>query len=166
MIGSGHLRIIRRADRAYDKSGRIAAMLAADLNYGIPDIELPWNGGTINPSCFAGHQLLVLFLPAEQERKAAWFDACTSLSQELPATDAWLLVIGTAPAAAAEGCPFPIALDRDGKAWDAFRNLADGRGLDRRDGATFLFARGGALLRAWAGRAEPGTVAGVLANRR
>jgi hypothetical protein len=39
-------------------------MTTTQLNYGIPDVELSWScGGSVNPSCFAGHQLVVLFLP-------------------------------------------------------------------------------------------------------
>jgi peroxiredoxin len=36
--------------------------MSATRNYGIPDIELPLpKGGTVNPSDFAGHELVVLF---------------------------------------------------------------------------------------------------------
>ena len=38
--------------------------------FGVPNIDLPWScGGTVNPSCFAGHQLLVLFLPTDNESR-------------------------------------------------------------------------------------------------
>ena len=56
-------------------------MLAARLNFGIPNVDLPLGcGGTVNPSCFAGHQLVVLFLPADATKRVAEFESYDGLS--------------------------------------------------------------------------------------
>ena len=70
-------------------------MDATEARYGIPDIDLPWScGGTVNPSCFAGHQLVVLFLPTDPGQGRAEFMSYDKLAGELAGSDAWYLVIG------------------------------------------------------------------------
>jgi len=127
----------------------------SELTFGIPDIELPWNrGGTVKPSCFAGHQLIVLFLPADAVQQAAELAAYEEFAPDFPETDAWFLSVGgNLPSGLADRTNLPIALDQDGAAWRAFEKVANQASkLDRSKGATFLFTRGGAFHRAWPGQ--------------
>jgi hypothetical protein len=108
-------------------------------------------GGTVNPSAFAGHVLVVLFCPASAPKGAEDFaDPGCALS----AYDGWLLRIRM-PAGVTEQrspCAGAEAVDADGTAWAAFRGIAPaGLELDPSKGATFLFARGGSLERVWPG---------------
>lgn len=158
---SGELRIIRRRRDVY-----LVWMLATQLNFGIPDVDLPWScGGTVNPSCFVGHQLLVLFLPADEGRQAAELDSYAKLAEELVDTDAWFLVIGSEGSKASPEPGIPIALDRDGKAWQAFTKVAKAARLDRSQGAVFLFTRGGAFHRLWPGQGNSSQVVQELLSR-
>ena len=92
-------------------------MLTTRLKYGIPDIELSWScGGSVNPSCFAGHQLVVLFLPQDRDQQRAEFESYDKLAEELSGTDAWFLVIGDETHIEGDA-KTPVALDPDGKAW-------------------------------------------------
>jgi hypothetical protein len=142
-------------------------MLATELNFGIPNIDLPWScGGTVNPSCFAGHQLLVLFLPTDERQQAAEFASYDELAEDLAGTDAWFLVIGTDNAKSPEERKIPIALDRDGKAWQAFKKVAKKSKLNRSEGAAFLFTRGGAFHRVWPGQGYAREVLQELLSRR
>lgn len=138
-------------------------MLATDLNFGIPDVDLTWTcGGTVNPSCFAGHQLVVLFLPMDAKEAAAELASYDWLADEFAGIDAWYLVVGTGPAPPAhEG---PIALDREDAAWAAFNKLAKLQ-LDRQNGAAFLFTRGGSLHRVWGGVGHATEVVAELQTR-
>lgn len=140
-----------------------ARMLASELNFGIPDMDLPRScGGTVNPSCFVGHQLLVLFLPAGEREAAAEFESYEKVADELAGTDAWFLIIGSERAIGSE---VPIALDPDGKAWQAFTKLAKGAELERARGAVFFFTRGGAFHRVWSGQGHSSEVIRELLSR-
>jgi hypothetical protein len=111
-------------------------MLATKLNFGIPNIDLPWScGGTINPGCFAGHQLIVLFLPTDEGQQSAEFDSYERLASELSGTDAWFLVVGTEAVKDSKERRVPVAFDPDGRAWRAFTKLANQTDLNRADGA-------------------------------
>ena len=128
-------------------------MLAAELTFGIPNIDLPWScGGTVNPSSFAGHQLLVLFLPTRQRDAAAEFDSYEKLIDNLAETDAWFLVIGKKASRGSEKQRIPIATDPNEKAWKAFNKIAKRTDLDRKEGAAFLFSRGGGFHQVWPGQ--------------
>lgn len=129
-------------------------MLASKLNFGIPDVDLTWScGGTVNPSCFAGHQLVVLFLPTDPERQAAELSSYEKHADDFAGSDAWFLVIGTAPPEGRKKYATPITFDHDDIAWHGFTTLErpDHSALSRQDGAVFLFTRGGGLQRVWAG---------------
>jgi hypothetical protein len=128
-------------------------MVASELRFGIPDVDLTWScGGTVNPSCFVGHQLFVLFLPTDDERQAAELTSYDALADAFAGTDAWFLVIGRAETFPLLHRSTPIAFDPDGAAWSAFKKLAQGKlTSERADGAAFLFTRGGALYRVWNG---------------
>ena len=141
-------------------------MLANQLNFGIPNVELQWScGGTVNPGCFAGHQLVVLFLPVDPRQLAEELDSYAACADEFGGSDAWFLAIGQGRAdQAARFRTTPIAIDRDGAAWQAFNRLAK-RKLDRAEGATFLFTRGGSLHRVWPGRGHAPEVLAELLTR-
>jgi len=140
-------------------------MLASELKFGIPDIDLQWTcGGSVNPSCFAGHQLLVLFLPTDVRRQSAEFDSYEKLSDEIAGTDAWFLVVGATSAQGQQQRKVPVALDPTGKAWAAFNKVAKVR-LDRAEGAAFLFTRGGAFHRVWTGQGHAPEVVRELLSR-
>jgi len=128
-------------------------MVASELRFGVPDVDLTWScGGTVNPSCFVGHQLFVLFLPTDPEREAAELKSYDALADAFAGTDAWFLVIGPKKTFPMLHRSTPIAFDPDGAAWSAFRKVAEGKlTSERKDGAAFLFTRGGALHRVWNG---------------
>jgi peroxiredoxin len=143
-------------------------MVDSELNFGVPNIELPWNcGGTVNPSCFVGHQLVVLFLPVNATQRAAEFAAYEMLADEFAGTDAWFLTIADRPSPGASDRPrIPVAVDRDGGAWRAFAKLAEpATELNRDKGAAFLFSRGGAFRQAWPGQGHAREVMDELLSR-
>ena len=127
-------------------------MSAAHLRFGIPDIDLPLaGGGTVNPSAFAGHILVVQFRPVGRPPEPGDFSGRDCSLSEY---DGWLLRIrasrdvpdGGVPCAGSE------AVDDDDRAWTAFRQIVPSAlELDRSEGATLLFARGGSLERVWPG---------------
>lgn len=138
------------------------------LKFGIPNIELPWSdGGTVNPSCFVGHQLVVLFLPVGTKEQAEELTAYDKVADEFADSDTWLLTISKSAASDSLRCPnIPIALDPDGTAWQAFVKLAEaGTKLKRDNGAAFLFTRGGALCRVWPGHGHTRAVMDELLTR-
>ena len=140
-------------------------MLTTQLKYGIPDVDLPLTcGGTVNPSCFAGHQLVVLFLPKDRGRQNAECESYHKLAAELSGTDAWILVIGDeTPSKGDTGTR--VALDPDEKAWRAFKEVAGDSKLDRAAGAAFFFTRGGAFHRVWPGCGNADAVVQELLSR-
>ena len=140
-------------------------MLKSHLNFGIPDVDLPWNrGANVNPSCFAGHQLVVLFLPADSKQQAAELERYDRLSKELSHTGAWFLAVASEPCVEGDA-KTPVALDPDEKAWRAFKEVAGDANLDRQRGAAFFFTRGGAFHRVWAGPGHEREVAEELLAR-
>lgn len=128
---------------------------AASLRYGIPDVGLErLGGGTINPSWFAGHELVVFFCPADPAAAAAEIASYAQRSEEFAKCDAWLIGVRSD-----EGCqdepvhdPITIALDPSGAGWAAFESLLDPAARTAEAaGGTFLFYRGGRLGRACQG---------------
>lgn len=125
------------------------------LRYGIPDVELGCpKGGTVNPTTFVGHQLIVVFLPADEAAALQELGRYANYADELTDSDAWVLGIvqqehpSTAIVTAGHG----LVSDPDCSAWRAFeRLLKRGENHDRDDGAVYLFGRGGALQKAWFG---------------
>ena len=141
-------------------------MPAAELKFGIPDISLAWSrGGTVNPSCFAGHQLVVMFLPKDPRQQHAEFQSYDRLAEQLSGTDAWLVVIGD-EAYAQGDAKTPVAFDPAEQAWRAFRDAAGEKELDRIEGAAFFFTRGGVFHRCWPGPGHAAEVAQELLTRR
>jgi hypothetical protein len=118
----------------------------------------------INPSSFAGHELIVLFSPLDRltaEREiAAYRHHCAEFADR----DAWLLAfIEHCDQLNVDGaCRVLTIPDPDRHAWIAFRDLTHhAEEMDRGSGATFLFTRGGGLHRYWHGS---GHVQEVLAE--
>lgn len=144
-------------------------MTTTGLIYGIPDVELQQTkGGTINPGCFAGHVLVVLFLPADPVAESMELDAYGEQAHHFGANDAWLIAVhGQGGRIQAEPEPkFAMAQDVGGNAWAAFEALARPLPkLVRSEGATFLFGRGGAFQRVWAGVGHAADVTRELNQR-
>lgn len=160
IYGSNH-----ESRASYSSMAEEFVMLTTRLKYGIPDIELSWScGGSVNPSCFAGHQLVVLFLPQDRDQQRAEFESYDKLAEELSGTDAWFLVIGDETHIEGDA-KTPVAFDPDEKAWLAFKEVADAGKLERSDGAAFFFTRGGAFHRLWPGRGHAREVLEELLTR-
>jgi hypothetical protein len=134
----------------------------AHLKFAIPDLELGCEAGLkVNPSSFAGHELIVLFCPTGRESAAKEIGDYRSRADEFVKHDAWLLTFADDGQALEESRgKLLIIPDANRRAWAAFRNLT-GRAdeFDRSNGATFLFTRGGNLHRYWHG---PGHLHEVL----
>lgn len=145
-------------------------MTGTRLNYGIPDIDLPRHGGgTVNPGHFAGHPLVVVFCPADPDAEANELRQSAERVCDFDAYEAWLITIGRQSSAAAleTGCPTASAYDPENRAWTAFKEIAGSEAgeLDRDQGATFLFGRGGSLQRAWPGCGHAAEVLAELGQR-
>lgn len=136
-------------------------MIKTALRFGIPDIELSWiGGGTVNPGCFAGHMLAVLFCPRSARGEAAELADYHKFSKDLSDYGCWLLSVSGLPASLEPDPQRAMARDVDGSAWTAFKDIApENLKLDRQEGATFLFGRGGSPQQVWSG---PGHAAEVL----
>ena len=145
----------------------IAPMAATALRFGIPDIELSCaSGATVNPSSFAGHELVVLFCPADPAEAAREISSYRSRCADFVDYDAWVLAIGEECAHAEPQGPDRILTIKDPQrgAWEAFRGLTDLKeAFDEKSGATFFFTRGGNLHRSWPG---PGHLQDVLSELR
>jgi len=140
--------------------------MSAKLKYGIPDIELPLpKGGTVNPSDFAGHELVVLFCPLDRDAAARELADYNRSADQLSHNDAWMIAVfddtKTLPASR-----MALAADPDLGAWRAFgESLAPPRQLPREEGAVYLFGRGGCLTRVWQGSGHATDVIGELGKR-
>lgn len=134
--------------------------------YGIPDIALPRpQGGTVNPSDFAGHELVVLFCPLDHEAAQREVADYNRLAERLSYNDAWMIAVGDGghvePASR-----IAFAAETDLAAWRAFgESLDPPQLLPRDEGAVFLFGRGGCLTRAWLGPGHASEVASELGKR-
>ena len=130
-------------------------MDVTSLKFGIPEIELTSISGVkINPSSFAGHELVIVFCPNERAAAAKEIDLYQRHCPDFVERDAWILAFSEHGNEATIDGPGRILTipDTDRQAWSAFRDLADRpEALDRALGATFLFTRGGNLHRYWPG---------------
>lgn len=133
------------------------------LRFGIPDIELlRTEGGKVNPGWFAGNALVVVFCPNASDAEASELSDYSKRSPDLNEFGAWLLTVSgsqSVPELKSQR-PKAISYDPDGIAWTAFCDIAPpALKLDRKNGATFLFGRGGSLQQIWVG---PGHAADVI----
>ena len=133
--------------------------------YGLPDIELTSREGhSVNPANFAGHDLVVLFCPSDSKSAAQELVEYNGLADGLAYNDAYMVAVCNREA----GLPasrIALATETD-QAWDAF-NGSSGK-LKRpypRDGAVFLFGRGGCLRQAWEGSGHAREVMRALGER-
>lgn len=133
--------------------------------YGPPDIELAGNHGrTVNPANFAGHDLVVLFCPADPQAAAQELADYNALADALAYNDAYMVAICDREA----GMPASrIALSADmDRAWDAFSECS---GKHERpipgEGGVFLFGRGGCLRQVWHGAGHADEVRRLLGER-
>lgn len=142
-------------------------MNGTHLKYGIPDIELPrLTGGSVNPACFAGHPLVVVFCPVDRTGEAEALQHHATYASDLASYDAWLITIHRNGDAPAPGRLTASAGDPEDLAWTAFGELAGpAPQLCREEGATFLFGRGGSLERIWRGTGHAPEVLAELAGR-
>ena len=145
-------------------------MTAVELRFGIPNVDLAKvGGGFVNPSDFAGHQLIVVFCPTDPSAAAQELSEYSACASELCANDAWIIGIcddEAASAIAARQSCFSVATDQQRAAWSAFQKLSKHRTRQERDaGAAFLFSRGGSLQRAWAGGGHASEVMRELKQR-
>lgn len=140
--------------------------MSSQPNYGIPDIELPLpKGGTVNPTNFVGHELVVLFCPLDRGAAARELADYDHYADQFSYNDAWMIAVcddtDDLPASR-----IAIAGDPDLDAWRVFGESLDKPGrLSREEGAVFLFGRGGCLTRAWQGSGHVNDVVGELGKR-
>lgn len=143
-------------------------MSTTRLRFGIPDIELPrTEGGKVNPGWFAGNVFIVVFCPNAPDAEASELSDYSKRGCDLNKYGAWLLTVsGSASVPERKSqCPTATAFDPDGIAWTAFRDIAPpALTLDRTEGVTFLFGRGGSLQRIWVGPGHAAEVVGELAQ--
>lgn len=143
-------------------------MNAIDLKFGIPNIELGCaSGAKINPSTFAGHELIVLFCPLDADGASNEIGAYLSHSHQFVEHDAWLLTVTEhcGDLTVDGGGRILTIPDPDRHAWVAFRNLTHhAEEMDRDSGAAFLFTRGGNLHRYWHGAGHVDEVLAELAK--
>lgn len=130
-------------------------MSPVELKFGIPDLELDCRSGkSINPSDFAGHELVALFCPLDPAAASAEIAAWRRRSSELVKRDAWLLTFAelSDELLGESAQRMSIIPDPRRHAWTAFCDLTGhGEDFSRSSGATFLFTRGGGLHRHWPG---------------
>lgn len=133
--------------------------------YGVPNIDLAGqHGRAVNPADFAGHELVMLFCPAEKKTGAAEMAAYNGLADALAYNDAYMVAIcgsdGGAPASR-----ILVSNDTE-RAWDAVVQCLDGTNkLDPDEGAVLLFGRGGCLTKVWRGAGHADEVAMALGER-
>jgi hypothetical protein len=140
-------------------------MKMIDLKFGIPDLELGCGAGMkVNPSSFAGHELIALFCPLDAGQAAQEIASYRAHGADFVKRDAWLLTFGEhcGDVTVESGYRTLTIPDHERHAWVAFRDLTrHAEEFDRSSGATFLFTRGGSLHRYWHGT---GHVEEVLAE--
>jgi hypothetical protein len=132
---------------------------------GLPDVELTGaQGAKVNPSNFAGHDLVVLFCPEDRKAAAQEMAEYNMLTDALAYNDAYMIAVCD-PEAGLPASRISIASDAK-RAWDAFgKCLDDHQGGPRGEGTVFLFGRGGCLRQVWQGVGHASEVARALNER-
>lgn len=134
--------------------------------YGIPDIELASEQDrTVNPANFAGHDLVVLFCPADSEAAALELADYNAVADALAYNDAYLVAICD-PEAGTPASRISVASDPEQRAWDAFGGCVSRHKRPKLgEGAVLLFGRGGCLRQCWNGIGHAKEVAEALGER-
>jgi hypothetical protein len=140
--------------------------MTANRDFGIPDIELPCaKGGTVNPSFFVGHELVVLFCPSDRTAAAKELAQYNARADQLSYNDAWMVAVCD-PVETLPGSRITLAGDEDLRGWRTFCGRLDPAvQLPRDEGAVFLFGRGGCLQRMWEGTGHAADVVEELGTR-
>lgn len=133
--------------------------------YGIPNIDLAGQqGGTVNPSDFAGHDLILLFCPAEPRAATVELASYNALAEALAYNDAYMVAICCAEAG--EPASRTLISNDAERAWNAVRKCLDGTEKpDPNEGAVLLFGRGGCLTKVWRGVGHANDVVQALGER-
>jgi hypothetical protein len=133
--------------------------------FGVPNVDLAGRqGGTVNPADFAGHELVILFCPAEKEAAAAELTAYNSLADSLAYNDAYMVAI-CGDEAGSPASRILLSTDTE-RAWKAVSKCLDGTEKpDPAEGVVLLFGRGGCLTRVWRGIGHADEVAKALGER-
>lgn len=118
---------------------------------GLPDIELAGaKGRTVNPSYFAGHDLVVLFCPVDGAAAARELAEYNASADALAYNDAYMVAVCSSEVGSPASRTL-VATDVE-RAWNAFSGCLGKSERPRRDeGAVFLFGRGGCLRHVWPG---------------
>ena len=134
--------------------------------FGLPDINLVGeHGQAVNPRDFAGHDLLVLFCPANLEAASCELAEYNSLADSLAYNDAYMIAICD-PKAGFPASRVTMASDPDHVAWGAFGIcLPPAEQASSEAGAVFLIGRGGCLKQSWQGIGHVQEVREALGER-
>jgi len=131
---------------------------------GLPDVELAGVEGTVNPSNFAGHDLVLLFCPADREKAAEEMADYNARADALAYNDAYMVAVCD-PQAGRPASRIAVACDAE-RAWEALGKWREkNERLSPVDGVTFLFGRGGTLRKVWPGAGHASEVMQALAER-
>ena len=133
----------------------------------LPDIRLRRaEGGEVSPTDFVGHELIVLFPPADDRAARQELEDYCRRCPEFDKLDAWLLAVfdrHDAPTSDA----ISVVYDVDGAAWRALTECAGEQALLSQDkGAAFVFSRGGSLQKVLGGAGRSAEVLEELRKRR
>lgn len=133
---------------------------------GLPDVELAGaNGASVNPSHFAGHDLVVLFCPSDRQAAARELAEYNELADALAYNDAYMIAVCDADAGE-PASRITVAFDAE-RAWEAFGTCSgNDLGASNAEGAVFLFGRGGCLRQVWEGTGHASQVMKSLGDRR
>lgn len=132
---------------------------------GVPDIELVGaKGRTVNPSDFAGHDLVVLFCPADRQAAARELAEYNRSAEVLAYNDAYMIAVCDSHAGA-PASRISVATDAE-HAWNVFgKCLSERERLTYEEGVVLLFGRGGCLRKVWQGVGHASDVAQALGER-
>jgi|SRR5690349_6835266 peroxiredoxin len=133
---------------------------------GLPDIRLVGEKGQeVNPRDFAGHDLLVLFCPADLEVATRELAEYNSMADALAYNDAYMIAICDLKAGSPASRVIMVS-DPDRVAWGAFNDsLPPAEQASSEAGAVFLIGRGGCLKQSWLGVGHAQRVREALGER-
>jgi hypothetical protein len=140
-------------------------MMPSTRRYAIPDVDLAGqHGGTVNPSHFAGHELVVLFCPADPIAAAKEMTSYNAVAEALAYNDAYMVAVCGADA----GPPASRTLmtSDSERAWEAFGKCLDrSKRFNAEQGGVLLFSRGDCLQSVWHGTGHASEVIQALGER-